>query len=98
MFEKIGHAAETMAMRVGESRRGFLGRCVRLGGKLALGTIPFMLPSEALAEQRCNAPWQCKCKGKAKNFGCATQCSGCSNEAICDNDCFVFCFQACSPY
>ena len=96
MFEKIGRAAETMATRAGQSRRGFLARCVQIAGGVAVTTIPLILPSAAFAaDQQCNAPWKCKCKNR-RNYGCAAMCQGCSNQANCENSCYVFCYQSCS--
>ena len=95
MFEKISQMAEKAAVSAGRSRRGFLGRCLHIAGGLGLGMIPFLVASTADAShQRCIVPWNCKCH--QPNYGCAQQCAGCPGEAICDNDCFVFCYQACS--
>ena len=106
MFEKIGRLADAMAATAGQSRRGFLGRCIHLAGGVATVMIPFIL-SDATAggprrkqQQICSAPWNCACKGNGprNNYGCGDQCKGCLNEATCDNECYVFCYQYCSPF
>jgi hypothetical protein len=65
MFDRISRAAERVATHAGQSRRGFLGRCLRLAGGVGLGMIPLVVPNAASAKklppQPCGAPWLCNC-------------------------------------
>lgn len=84
MFEKIGRAAEKVASGAGTSRRGFLGRCLRVAGGATLGAIPFLMPAPASGY---TGGSNCDCK-KGFPYGCKP---GSGYEA-----CVVGCYTKCN--
>jgi hypothetical protein len=56
MFEKIGQSAEKLAAAASVSRRGFLGKFVRVAGGTALGVAAFFGTANTAYAVQCTKP------------------------------------------
>lgn len=84
MFDRLSRAAKRTADGIDLSRRGFLGRCIRVAGGAALAAIPFVMPAPASGY---TGGSKCDCK-KGFPYGCKP---GPGYEA-----CIVGCYTKCN--
>jgi hypothetical protein len=85
MFERIGRLAETTAVKVSESRRGFLGHCVGLVGGAALALLTVAAPRAFAIKV---GPYNCNCHNPP-SYNCKP------NKGYPYQDCVLACHSAC---